>query len=107
MSELNQNKESNETVANNSFTWDDLLEALNNLPPEQRTKQVCISIEDESIFRKVEGLQTIPEDIYVNNDNNEDCGDLETLKDVYGKDFKLEDFHIATPKGTPFLWDGF
>ena len=96
-----------DVTSSGGFTWNDLLEAASKLPAEERTKQVHISFEDESQFRKVAGLETIPEDVYVNNDDDEDCGDLETLKDAHGEDFKLEDYRLATPKGTPFLWDGF
>ena len=53
------------------------------------------------------GLETIQADVYVNNDDDEDCGDLETLKDAHGEDFKLEDYRLATRKGHPFLWNEF
>jgi hypothetical protein len=66
-----------------------------------------MSIEDESTFRRVAGLETIPEDVYVHNEDDEDAGDLETLKDAHGADFKESEYRMVTPKGTPFLWDGF
>lgn len=90
-----------------SYTWNSLLKAISNLSPEQREKQVFFTYEDESRFKKIHGLETIPEDVYINKDNDEDCGDLETLKEVHGDDFKEEDYELVTPKGTPFLWDGF
>ena len=96
-----------DVTSSGGFTWNDLLEAVSKLPAEQRAKQVHISIDDESTFRKVAGLETIQEDVYVNNDDDEDCGDLETLKDAHGEDFKLEDYRLATPKGYPFLWNEF
>jgi hypothetical protein len=87
------------------FTWDDLSEAIKSLPPEQRQKQVYLSIDDESTFRRAEGLECIPEDVYVNNDDDEDSGDLETLKEAHGEDFQEENYSLRTPKGTPFLYD--
>lgn len=103
----NGNSVKADVTSSGGFTWNDLLEAVSKLPAEQRAKQVHISIDDESTFRKVAGLETIQEDVYVNTDDDEDCGDLETLKDAHGEDFKLEDYRLATPKGHPFLWDGF
>lgn len=88
------------------FTWDDLADAISKLPAEQRTKQVHMSIEDESKFRSVAGIETIQEDVYVNKNDDEDCGDLETLKDAHGNDFDQDDYSLITPKGYPFLWDG-
>ena len=96
-----------DVTSSGRFTWNDLLEAINKLPAEERLKQVHINIDDESTFRKVAGLETIQADVYVNNDDDEDCGDLETLKDAHGEDFKLEDYRLATHKGHPFLWNEF
>ena len=89
------------------FTWNDLVAAINDLPAEQREKQVYFSAEDEPEFRKVDSLGTIPEDVYTNKQDEEDGSDLETLKEIHGKDFKMEDYELTTSKGTPFLWDGF
>ena len=89
------------------FTWDDLAEAIAKLSPEQRKKQVHISIDDESVFQKVAGLETVANDVYVSNDDADDCGDLETLQDVHGDDFNIEDYRLATQKGHPFLFNEF
>lgn len=89
------------------FTWDQLHEAISKLSPEQRAKQVYISLDDDSVFKKVEGLETIEEDVYVNKFDYEDCGNLKDLKDAHGEDFNEEDYKLSTPAGTPFLWDGF
>jgi hypothetical protein len=86
------------------FTWNDLAEAISKLPEEQRTKKVFLAIDDESTFRKIDGLEIIPEDVYINKEDNDDGGPLEELKELYGEDFKEEDYRLSTPKGTPFLW---
>lgn len=96
-----------DVTSSSEFTWNDLLESISRLPAEERTKQVHINIDDESTFRKVAGLETIQADVYVNNDDDEDCGDLETLKYAHGEDFKLGDYRLATKKGHPFLWNEF
>jgi len=90
-----------------NFTWDDLAEAISKLSPKQRKNKVFMSIDDESIFRHVEGVETVLQDVYVNKDNDEDCGSLEDLKDAWGDDFNKSDYRLSTKKGTPFLWDGF
>jgi hypothetical protein len=86
------------------FTWNDLAKAIEQMPEGFRANQVCIAIDDEDIFRRVAGLETMREDIYVNNDDDEDCGSLEELQAMNEEDFKLTDYRLTTPKGTPFLW---
>ena len=88
------------------FTWDDLAEAINKLPKEQRANQVFMSIDDESKFRHVAGIESIPEDVYVYYDDPEDCGNLDDLKEAHGEDFIESDYILSTPKGTTFLYDG-
>ena len=89
------------------FTWSDLEEALNKMPLDQKGKQVFSSIEDENTFRKVEDVQFVQNDIYVKKDEKEDYGDLEALKELHGEEFNESNYELITPKGTPFLWDGF
>lgn len=89
------------------FTWNDLAEAINKLPENEREKQVIMTHEDESHFRNAVELATIPEDIYFNNDDEEDGGTLEDLKYAHGEDFNMEDYKLVTTKGTPFLSDDF
>lgn len=89
------------------FTWEELAKAIDNLPPDFKQKQVQVSFEDESIFKHMHSLLTIENDIYVNEDNDEDCASLEDLKELHGNEFKLSDYRLATQKGTPYLWDGF
>jgi hypothetical protein len=88
------------------FTWADLAAAIILMPEEFQSNQVCISVEDESEFRTVPSLEKIEQDIYVNNDDDEDCGPLEELREMHGEDFDISNYRLATPKGTPFLWDG-
>ena len=89
------------------FTWDDLAKAISKLTPQQRKNKVFMSIDDENRFRHVESLETIPEDVYVNKDDDEDSGSLQDLKDAWQEDFKKSDYRLSTKKGTPFLWDGY
>jgi hypothetical protein len=89
------------------FTWNDLAEKINELTSEQRESQVYMSFDDENRFRRIESLETIPEDVYVNKHDDEDSGSLEDLKSAWQEDFKKSDYRLSTKKGTPFLWDGF
>lgn len=92
------------------FTWDDLAEAISKLSPEQRSKQVFMSIEDEGAFKDVAGMQTVQHDVYAHKDDYEDCGSLEELKELaeaHGACFNPNNYDLVATKGTPFLWDGF
>lgn len=89
------------------FTWDDLAEAISKLPADERKKIVQIQIEDQTHFLRVVGLEVMQEDIYVNKDDSEDCATLEELKELHDDQFVESDYELSTPKGTPFLWDGF
>lgn len=89
------------------FTWNDLLNQINKMDEEQRERQVCVSIDDESYFKNVADVQFIEEDVYVNIEDNDEIGTLEDLKSVTGEDFNIDNYKLRTPKGTPFLWDGF
>lgn len=89
------------------FTWNDLLEQINKMDEEQRQRQVWAAIEDEDYFRCVKDVQFVPDDIYVNIEDNDEIGTLEDLKSVAGEDFDIDNYKLRTPKGTPFLWDGF
>lgn len=87
------------------FTWNDLAQAISSLPESERLKSVHIAIDDENRFRRVAGLETIQEDVYVNNDDDEDLGGLKELEDVHGDDFNIENYRLCTHKGHPFLFD--
>lgn len=94
-------------IKNDVFTWDELASAIAAVPEDKRKGQVHISIDDETLFRKVKGVEIINDDIYVKNDMDyEDSGTLEQLKEFHGDDFDQTEYFLCTPKGTPFLWDG-
>ncbi|MFT4168515.1 MAG: hypothetical protein QM653_05285 [Dysgonomonas sp.] len=88
------------------FTWNDLQDQINKMNEEQRERQVCVSISDEG-FYSIEDIQFIEDDIYVNIEDNDEIGTLSDLRDSAGDDFDIENYRLTTPKGTPFLWDGF
>jgi hypothetical protein len=89
------------------FTWADLADAINKMPEEFRTNQVVMSFEDREETIRVYSIQTTPEDLYVNEEDYEDCGSLEDLKELHGDEFDEKKYRFVSPKGTPFLWDGF
>jgi hypothetical protein len=99
-----QQREESKTVA---FTWGDLAIAISKMPTDQRQKPVWISIDDESKFRHVTALEYMPHDIYVNKENDEDCGPIEDLKLAHGEDFVENDYQLTTPEGTPYLADDY
>lgn len=88
------------------FTWNDLQDQINTMTEEQRKRQVCVSISDDG-FYSIEDIQFIEDDIYVNIEDNDEIGTLSDLRDSTGDDFDIENYRLITPKGTPFLWDGF
>lgn len=91
-------------MAQEKFTWSDLQKAISEMNAEELARQISIAIDDESQFKNVSGVEEIPEDIYVNKGDPEDCGDLTTLKEAHGSDFNEEDYVLSTPKGRKFLW---
>ena len=90
-----------------NFTWNDLAKAINKLSLKQRKGKVFMQVDDESVFKKVSGLEIIETDVYVNKDDSEDCGTLEELEELHGEDFNKKDYRLCTPEGTPFLWNEF
>lgn len=87
------------------FTWNDLQDQINKMNEEQRERQVCVSIDDG--FYSIEDIQFIEDNIYVNIEDNDEIGTLSDLRGSTGDDFDIENYRLITPKGTPFLWDGF
>ncbi len=85
------------------FTWKQLAEAINNLPQEEQERQCKVIIDDASQSTKITMFETLPHDIYINKNDEDDCGDLKTLKEAHGEDFNQEDYELATRKGTAFL----
>jgi len=90
------------------FTWNDLAAAIANLTEEQKARRAFFVIDDsDTQFRVVIGLEAVSEDVYVNTDNEDDCGDLETLKYAHGDDFRIEDYRLCTRKGTAYMFAEF
>lgn len=89
------------------FTWNDLQERINKMTEEQRNRQVWVQIEDEGYARKIEDVQFTEVDIFENIKDSDERGSLDDLKDLHGDDFEIDNYKLRTPKGTPFLWDGF
>jgi hypothetical protein len=87
-----------------TLTWSELAKLINQLPEAEKAKPVFLLINDENSFKKVNGLETIPEDVYYNKEDHEDCGDLKTLKECHGEAYNRENYELSTPKGTAFLW---
>ncbi len=85
-------------------TYGDLLEALKAFTPEQLQQTASILIEDDSYSKPVTSIDPIGDDIYVNKDDDEDGGTLETLKEIHGEEFKEEDYELGTKAGRIFLY---
>lgn len=87
------------------FTYDNLLESILKLNPEQRKTQVySVGEEDYAI---INGLNIVEEDIYCNTSNDEDRGTLKELKELHGEDFVEEDYILSVPTGRPFMSEDF
>lgn len=84
--------------------WKAVKDFVNSLDEEQLTKNAFILISDNSSGTAIKGHFIIEDDIYVNDEDNEDCGTLEELKLLHGDDFENYQYNLATRKGTPFLW---
>lgn len=88
------------------FTWNDLLERINNMSEEQRQKQVLFFTGDDDSFKVIDDVEYVENDVYVNIYDQDEAGTLADLMLANGEDFNIEDYKLSTPKGTPFLWDG-
>lgn len=89
------------------FTWNDLQERISNMSEEQRQKQVLFLTGDDDSFKIIDDVEFVECDVYVNIYNQDEAGTLTDLMLANGEDFNIEDYKLCTPKGTPFLWDGF
>lgn len=85
-------------------TWKELKEFLDTLTPEEMEKDSCILLDDNSHFTPLLQPARIEEDLYVNQDDPEDFGSLQDLKDAHGKDYNEADYRLITPKGKPYFW---
>jgi len=85
-------------------TWGEIKAFLETFTTEELEKEAHILLDDDGHFTKLLEPQRMEEDIYINQDNPEDVGDLESLKDLHEQEFKMENYLLITPKGKPFLW---
>ena len=80
---------------------------VNKIPEKFLDKTAVILFEDESTARELLEPFTMPHDVYMYNDNDEDCDSLDELRKQKKYDDEPFDESLAklvTPKGTPFLW---
>lgn len=89
------------------ITWQELKDFVNSLPFEYMDKTARLLFQDESTARDLLEPFRMQEDIYMFDDNAEDCGTLEELKELMQDaepPFDLQLCKLITKKGTPFLW---
>lgn len=89
------------------FTYRDLLAKLNKLNDEQLDRQVFVAQIDEPGIRIMD-CEEIGEDIYVNKDDDEDGGSMESLRmahDEFDGPFDESKYELATTKDCVFLYD--
>lgn len=79
-------------------TLNDLKEFLNSLSDEQLSKPAIIANVDEP-FIYLTAASVCKETFYVHYDENEDQGPLETLKEVHGDEFDIEDYEVLFAAG--------
>lgn len=61
---------------------------------------INIAIPDQPVHILTE-VEATEEDVYYNTDDPEDdCGTLESLKEIHGPDFDITNYKIGTSKGT-------
>lgn len=89
------------------ITWQELKEFVNSLPAEYMDKPAHILFQDETTARGLLEPFQIKNDIYMFDDNTEDCGTLEELRELMADaepPFDEALCKLITKKGTPFLW---
>lgn len=91
------------------FTYKDLRDKLNKLTDEQLDRQVFVAQIDEPGIRIMD-CSEIGEDIYVNKDDSEDGGSMESLRmaheiDNDGEPFDESKYELSTTKDCVFLYD--
>lgn len=87
-----------------TIKWKDIKKFANSLTDEQLEKNAFVLVSDDSKGRGVKDAALTENDIYVNNEDYEDCGTLGDLKEIHGEDFKISEYTLSTHAGTPFLW---
>jgi hypothetical protein len=81
-------------------TLKNLQEFLNGLTPEQLSQKVFYTEEQSHTITEVEILEY---DVFVNKHDVDEFGTIEELKENLGEDFDIENYIVATPKGTIFM----
>lgn len=84
------------------LTFQQLKDFCNSLTEEQLKFPVVSSGEADGF--NILFAEIIDYDLYVNKDDNEDCGQIEDLRDIHGDDFDINNYLIAAHKGTPRLF---
>lgn len=89
------------------ITWQELKDFVNSIDEVHLSSEVLVQFEDETLARNMQEPYKLENDIYMFDDNTEDCGTLEELKELMQDaeppfDEKL--CKLITKKGTPFLW---
>jgi len=86
------------------ITWRELKEFLGTLTEEELETEAIVLYDDDSHFTPLLEPSRTEHDFYVNQDDPEDCGNLEELREIHGEEFNESDYLLITPKGKPFLW---
>lgn len=94
-------------MADKKFTWNDLVDVIISLSPEERHKQAKILIADDEATTPISGYEIVEEDIYCPIGDNEGCGTLKELKELHGDEFREQNFELRTSKGSFFLYQSF
>ena len=89
------------------ITWQDLEDFVKKIPLEYKQKTAMILFKDEEKVRELLEPFFIENDIFMYDDNDEDCGTENELREIVkinGNDFDKGLCKLVTKKGTPFLW---
>lgn len=89
------------------ITWQDLEDFVKKIPLEYKQKTAMILFQDEEKARELLEPFFIENDIFMYDDNDEDCGtekELREIAKINGFDFDKGLCKLVTKKGTPFLW---
>ena len=87
-----------------SITWAELKTFVDKIPEEKLNDTAFVQFSDETHARPLFEPHFTDDDIWVHKEDNEDAATLEELKYLHDEEFKIEDYRLSTPKGTPFLW---
>ena len=89
------------------ITWQELADFIAKIPEEKMNDTAKILFQDESSARDLLEPFFIENDIFMYDDNEEDCGtenELREIAKINGEDFDKGLCKLVTKKGAPFLW---